>query len=102
MEKALRESFKNLRSGETLVEPLRRSKIFTEMALSMISAGEESGSLDRMLGKLGDFYEAQVDVSLQGLAGILEPLIMIFVGAFIGMTIMIMALPFLQMSTMLK
>jgi len=102
MEKALRESFKNLRSGEPLVEPLRRSRIFTEMALSMISAGEESGSLDRMLSKLGDFYEAQVDVALQGLAGILEPLIMIFVGAFIGMTIMIMALPFLQMSTMLK
>jgi type IV pilus assembly protein PilC len=102
MEKVLRESFKNLRGGESLVEPLRRSTIFTEMALSMMSAGEESGSLEKMLGKLGDFYEAQVDVSLQGLAGILEPLIMIIVGAFIGVTIMVMALPFLQLSTMLK
>jgi len=92
-------ALQNVREGESLAEPLRRSKAFTNMAVSLIAAGEETGKLDTMLGKLADFYESQVDIALKALTGLLEPLIMIGVGCIIGMVILVLALPFLNLSS---
>lgn len=102
VEKVLLVSLSKMRQGEPISVPLRNSGIFTEMSISMITSGEESGSLDKMLGKLADFYETQVDIMLSGLSGLLEPIIMIFVGGMVGIIILAVALPFLQLGSALK
>ena len=58
--------------------------LFPNMVLQMIAIGEESGSLDDMLGKVADFYEAEVDDAVAGLSSLLEPIIIVFLGVLIG------------------
>jgi len=101
MEKAVRSSIKRLAEGETLADPLRDTNIFTQMAISMMSAGEEAGTLGTMLDKLADFYETQVEISIRALTDLIEPLIMVFIGIIIGLLILVLALPFMQLSTVL-
>lgn len=102
MEKVVTDSMKSLEKGETITDPLRRSNIFTTMAISMIAVGEETGTLDSMLTRLSDFYEIQVDITLKSLTELIEPLIMIGVGLIIATIIIAMALPFMQISTIMK
>lgn len=101
VENIVKQSLKNLREGETLAGPLRRSKVFTNMAISMITTGEEAGNLDIMLNKLADFYEAQIDITLNALTSLLEPIVMICVGTMVGILIFILAQPFVQLTTIL-
>lgn len=101
MEAMVLHSLQKVREGESITAPLRRSKLFPQMATSMIAAGEESGALDTMLDRLADFYETQVNLSLYALTGVMEPLIMILVGIFIGTVIVVLALPFLQLGAVL-
>jgi type IV pilus assembly protein PilC len=101
MEKAVRTSIKKLAEGETLADPLRDTNVFTQMAISMLSAGEEAGTLGTMLDKLADFYETQVELSIRALSDLIEPLIMVFIGIIIGVLILVLALPFMQLSTVL-
>ncbi|MHC9538801.1 MAG: type II secretion system F family protein [Vulcanimicrobiota bacterium] len=102
VEKTILEALKSVREGESIVEPLRKSQVFTNLAISMIAVGEESGTLESMLKRVASFYEAQVDIILKGLAGLLEPLIMIFVGLMIAVVIIALGLPFLTMGTLIK
>ncbi|MCE1248994.1 MAG: type II secretion system F family protein [Firmicutes bacterium] len=101
MEKVIIDAIKNWREGESIAEPLRRSKQFTSMAITMISTGEESGGLEKMMDKMANFYDTQVEVSLKALTSILEPIIMVFVGLFVGILIVVLGLPFLNISTVL-
>jgi len=102
VEQTILESLKSVREGESIVDPLRKSQVFTNLAISMIAVGEESGTLDAMLRRVASFYETQVDIILKGLAGLLEPLIMIFIGLTIATVIIALGLPFLQLGTMLR
>jgi len=102
MEKAVKNSIKKLHEGEELTEPLRESEVFTQMAISMMSAGEESGTLGSMLERLADFYETQVEISLRSLTELIEPLVMILIGIIIAIIILVLALPFMQISTVLS
>lgn len=101
VEKLIYGSLKELREGEAMSKALRNNKFFTQMAVSMVAAGEEAGSLDSMLAKLADFYETQVDIALQGLSGLLEPFILIGVGIFVGIIIISIGLPFLNIGAAL-
>jgi len=101
MENVVTGVVRNLKEGETITAPLRRSKIFTPMAVSMIAAGEESGSLHNMLGKLADFYEVQVELTLQALSGLLEPIVLVVIGILIGTVIVVLGLPLLQIGTII-
>jgi len=101
VEKTILEALKSVREGESIVGPLRKSQIFTNLAISMIAVGEESGTLDAMLKRVASFYETQVDIILKGLSGLLEPLIMIFVGMMIAVVIVALGLPFLTMGTLI-
>lgn len=101
MEETLVKSVQNIKEGESVTQALSRSKVFTPMAISMMSAGEETGSLDVMLKELAQFYETQVDISLRALTSLLEPAIMIIVGLFIATIILGLALPFMQLFTVL-
>jgi type IV pilus assembly protein PilC len=102
MEKLLRKSLENISEGSSVTQALGKVKVFTPMAMSMMAAGEETGSLDVMLNELAEFYETQVEISVRALTSLLEPIIMIFVGMFVAVIILALALPFMQLFTVLK
>jgi type IV pilus assembly protein PilC len=102
MEKTILNSIKDLRAGEPLTFPLRRSKIFTSMAVNMILIGEESGNLTDMLAQVAEYYEQQVDTFLKNLTVLIEPIIMIIVGLGLGVLIIILCLPLVKMLTIMN
>ena len=67
------------------------------MVVQMVAIGEESGSLDSMLAKVADFYEAEVDAMVDGLASLLEPIIMAVLGTIVGGIVVAMYLPIFKM-----
>ncbi|NOY62369.1 MAG: type II secretion system F family protein [Gammaproteobacteria bacterium] len=84
-------------TGTTLQQSMRHTGMFPNMVVQMIAIGEESGSLDAMLGKVADFYEEEVDNMVDGLSSLLEPVIMAFLGIIIGGLVVAMYLPIFQM-----
>ena len=68
----------------------------------MVDIGEETGELDKMLGKVADFYEDEVDASIQSLTSIIEPILMIGVGAMVGTIVISMYLPMFKLLTLIK
>ncbi len=89
----------SIREGETIAEPLGRSKLFPPMVIQMISVGESTGALDSMLSKIADFYEEEVDIAVSNLTSLLEPFLMIFLGVVIGGVVISMYLPIFQMAS---
>jgi type IV pilus assembly protein PilC len=76
--------------------------VFPPMVAHMVKIGEETGELEKMLGKVADFYEDEVDASIQSLTSIIEPLMMIGVGAMVGVIIISMYLPMFKMLSLVK
>jgi type IV pilus assembly protein PilC len=68
------------------------------MVIQMTAIGEESGSLDQMLGKVADFYEEQVDNAVDSLSSLLEPLIMVVIGGLVGSLVVAMYLPIFKLA----
>jgi type IV pilus assembly protein PilC len=79
--------------GKTIVEPLREAGIFPNMVVQMIGVGEQTGALDAMLNKIGDFYEDEVDTAVAGLVKLLEPVMIFVLGVIIGGIVIAMYLP---------
>ena len=71
--------------------------VFPSMVLQMTAIGEESGSIDHMLGKAADFYEDEVDQMVAGLSSLMEPIIIVFLGGLIGGIVVAMYLPIFKM-----
>ncbi|MCX5666918.1 MAG: type II secretion system F family protein [Candidatus Omnitrophica bacterium] len=88
----------NVREGESISEPLARSKIFPSMVVKMVSVGEQSGELEKMLSKIADFYDEQVDTAVSGLTSLVEPLIIAFLGIVIGTIVICMFLPIFKLT----
>jgi type IV pilus assembly protein PilC len=82
-----------IREGDPIGEPLEKSKMFPPMVVQMISIGEETGALDQMLGKVADFYEAEVEVQLQSLAAAIEPLMIVGLGLVVGFIVIALFMP---------
>ena len=83
----------SVEGGKTIVEPLRDAGIFPNMVVQMIGVGEQTGALDAMLNKIGDFYEDEVDTAVAGLVKLLEPVMIAFLGVIIGGIVIAMYLP---------
>jgi type IV pilus assembly protein PilC len=83
--------------GTQLQTSMRNSGLFPNMAIQMVSIGEESGSLDDMLAKVADFYETEVDNAVDALTSLLEPIIMAVLGVLIGGLIVAMYLPIFKL-----
>ena len=73
--------------------------VFPNMVTQMVSIGEESGSLDQMLGKVADFYEQEVDEAVDSLSSLMEPLIMVVLGVIIGGLVIAMYLPIFKLGS---
>jgi type IV pilus assembly protein PilC len=79
--------------GESFVDPLKATEVFPHMVAQMIGIGEQTGALDAMLGKIADFYEAEVDSAIANLLTLMEPLLIAFLGITIGSIVIAMYLP---------
>lgn len=84
-------------TGSSLTVAMQNALVFPNMVLQMVSIGEESGQLDAMLGKIADFYEAEVDDAVEGLSSLMEPIIMVVLGVLIGGMIIAMYLPIFKL-----
>lgn len=83
--------------GSTLVMAMQNTGVFPSMVLQMVAIGEEAGSLDGMLSKVADFYEAEVDDAVAALSSLMEPVIMVVLGTLIGGMVVAMYLPIFKM-----
>ncbi len=88
-------------TGTSLTESMTRTAIFPNMVVQMVSIGEEAGSLDAMLSKVADFYEAEVDDAVDALSSLLEPLIMAVLGVLVGGLVIAMYLPIFKMGSIM-
>ncbi|MDO6460343.1 type II secretion system F family protein [Granulosicoccaceae sp. 1_MG-2023] len=84
-------------TGQRLTVSLQQSGLFSNMVVQMVSIGEEAGSIDDMLGKVAEFYEEEVDNSVDALTSLMEPMIMAFLGIVIGGLVLAMYLPIFKM-----
>jgi len=84
-------------SGSSLNAAMINSNVFPSMVLQMVAIGEESGSIDSMLSKVADFYEAEVDDAVEALSSLMEPIIMVVLGVLIGGMVIAMYLPIFKM-----
>ncbi|CAE6508803.1 MAG TPA: type II secretion system F family protein [Nitrosomonas nitrosa] len=84
-------------TGNSLVDAMTQTNVFPSMVLQMVAIGEESGSLDSMLSKIADFFEAEVDNAVEALSSLMEPLIMVVLGTLIGGMVIAMYLPIFKM-----
>jgi type IV pilus assembly protein PilC len=84
-------------TGSSLVVSMQNVDLFPNMVLQMVAIGEEAGSLDGMLSKVADFFEAEVDDAVEALSSLMEPLIMVVLGTLIGGMVVAMYLPIFKM-----
>ena len=84
-------------TGTSLTNAMTNASVFPSMVLQMCAIGEESGTIDHMLGKAADFYEAEVDDMVAGLSSLLEPIIIVFLGTIIGGIVVAMYLPIFKL-----
>ncbi len=93
---------KSIREGENIATPLMRSKVFPPLVVRMIAVGEQTGELEKMLTKIADFYDDQVDAAVAGLTSIIEPLIIAFLGVVIGGVVICMFMPIFKLSSVVQ
>ena len=91
----------NVREGESIATPLIRSGVFPPMVTRMIAVGEQTGELEKMLTKVSDFYDEQVDAAIAGLTSLIEPVIIGFLGIAVGGIVVSLFLPILQITQMI-
>lgn len=84
-------------TGTSLTAAMTNANVFPSMVLQMCAIGEESGSIDHMLGKAADFYEQEVDEMVAGLSSLMEPIIIVFLGSLIGGIVIAMYLPIFKL-----
>jgi len=94
---AVGEVHDSIREGETIAGPLEESGAFPPMAVNMIDVGEETGNLDSMLLKVADIYDAEVEAAIDGMLQMLEPALMVILGAIVGFIVISMYLPIFSM-----
>jgi type IV pilus assembly protein PilC len=94
---AIMESRASIAGGDTISAPLKKSKVFPPMVISMINVGEQTGGLDEMLTKIADFYDDEVDAAVGGLMAMMEPLMIVFLGIVVGGMVVAMYLPIFDM-----
>jgi type IV pilus assembly protein PilC len=86
-------------TGTSLTQAMTNANLFPTMVLQMCAIGEESGSIDHMLSKAADFYEAEVDDAVAGLSSLMEPIIIVFLGVIIGGIVVAMYLPIFKLGS---
>jgi type IV pilus assembly protein PilC len=102
VERAMAAVIESVKQGGTIAAPLKDSPVFPSMVTHMIGVGEETGALDTMLNKVADFYEDQVEAAVKALTSILEPVMLVMVGAIVGFIVISMYLPMFKVYDQIK
>jgi type IV pilus assembly protein PilC len=98
--KEIKDAAAKVKDGSTIAEPLRTSKVFPVMVSQMIAVGEDTGTLDKILLKLTSFYQKEVDHTVKNLSSLLEPIMMIIIGAGAGFVVISIITPIYSMTTL--
>jgi type IV pilus assembly protein PilC len=85
-----------IREGDTIADPLRNSGVFDDIVVNMIQVGEETGELDKMLIKIADNYDSEVDTVIGALMSLLEPVLIVFMGVTVGFIVISLFLPLID------
>jgi general secretion pathway protein F len=96
---AVQKARENVREGEPIADPLRRSGLFPPVVVQMVAVGEKSGELEKMLLKISDSFDRTVETRLTGLMALMEPVIILAMGLIIGFVVIAIMLPMLEMSS---
>ena len=102
IENAMDSVIESVKSGGSIAAPLRDATIFPSMVAQMIAVGEETGNLDTMLTKVADFYEDEVAAAIKALTSILEPIMIVLVGAIVGFIVIAMYMPMFKVYDQIK
>jgi type IV pilus assembly protein PilC len=102
VKKALMYAREKISEGKDLAGPLAETRVLPPMVVQMIGVGEQTGAMDAMLQKIADFYEDEVDVAVDALTAMLEPIMMVFLGTVVGGLIVAMYLPIFEMAGNIK
>jgi type IV pilus assembly protein PilC len=97
VENAMSDVIESVKQGGTLAKPLGELWIFPPMVTRMVGVGEETGALDAMLDRVAEFYEEQVEASIKALTSILEPIMIIIIGAIVGFIVIAMYMPLFEL-----
>src|SRR4029079_17974702 len=89
--------YESIREGDTIAQPLKESRLVDDMVINMIDVGEETGDLDTMLYKIADVYDEEVDVMVESLISLLEPLMIVVLGFIIGAIVIALFLPLIKL-----
>jgi type IV pilus assembly protein PilC len=101
IESAVYETRSAIAEGRTMSDPLSESGVFPSMVCQMIAVGESTGALDTMLNKIADFYDEEVDQTVENMTSLIEPIMLVFLGGVIGGLVVSMYLPIFKMAAAL-
>jgi len=87
----------SVREGESIAAPLKQSKVCDDMVVNMVDVGEETGELDKMLTKISDNYDEEVDTLVEGMVSLIEPIMIIFMGLAVGGIVIALFLPLIKL-----
>lgn len=99
VEEAVYYTREKISEGKTMAEPLAESGVFPGMVVQMIAVGENTGALDQMLSKIADFYDEEVDVAVDTLTSLMEPVMLVFLGGMVGYFLIAMYLPIFSLAS---
>ena len=99
-ERAVMAARSSIKEGENIADPLAHSKVFPAMVTRMIAVGEKTGELEKMLTKIADFYESEVDAAVTALTSLIEPMVIAVLGVVIGGIVIALFMPIFKISTL--
>jgi type IV pilus assembly protein PilC len=95
--KAVDDIYSSIREGESIARPLGASGVFDDIIVNMVDIGEETGELDKMLIKVADNYDDDVDIAVESLTSIMEPVLIVFMGGAVGFIVIALFLPLIKL-----
>lgn len=98
IENAVQSVHDSIKEGDTIAAPLDKAKVFPAMVVNMIDVGEETGSLDAMLIKVADIYDAEVEAAVEGMLRLIEPMLIVVLGGIIGFIVIALYLPIFSLA----
>jgi len=96
-ERMFQRVYESIREGDTIAQPLKESRLVDDMVVNMVDVGEETGDLDSMLYKVADVYDEEVDVMVESLISLLEPIMIVVLGGIIGTIVIALFMPLIKL-----
>src|SRR5207248_8594497 len=102
VQRAVKDVQKGVKTGESIARPLEAHKVFPPMVVQMMSVGEETGALDELLDKIGEFYDQEVGATVDALTSLLEPLLIVVLGGAVGGMVVSLYMPMFKIIELVK